>query len=259
VKHASLRLGEALRSDAAARRALWAGGQNRGARWSSRTLAGCGCRISRGALDAARDGFGLGRLGFPRARTLALRLGTGPSGNRGRAEDARRAGSVYWRKYTDTGGWEAEQGPVAMGVGSAPVLASEAEDRQSPGTDLWLLYRTSAGRIAYRLFNHGTSTWGSEELLGRPPDAPVTDNRVGAVVYGGRLHVSGKTGNDMYYASCKMPCAGEWDDWTRWVKQDGDTGDFTKLEAFGANDGYLYLWHDLASSSALHARIKVSE
>jgi hypothetical protein len=171
----------------------------------------------------------------------------------------RRSGNVYWRRYTTAGGWEAEQGPVTSGVGSPPVLASADEQRSNQGPELWLLYRTATGRIAYHLFNHSTSTWDAPELVGRTPDAPVTDAHVGAAVYRNRLHVAGKTGNDIYYASCKTPCVGDSDDWTRWVKQDGDTNFAPLLEAYGANDGYLYLWHNLAASDTLQWRTKLSE
>jgi len=71
---------------------------------------------------------------------------------------------------------------------------------------------------------------------------PNIVNRPTAAVFRGRLHIAARQGtNEIWYMSCGGACASQSADWTRWVQQDGVTDNANFLDAFGANDGYLYL------------------
>jgi hypothetical protein len=168
---------------------------------------------------------------------------------------------IYWRKYnTATHVWGSEN---SAGFQSTlpPVLASSSEDYLVPSDNyLWIVYRRSSdNRLAYRRFIPSYSIWGSELVAGQSGNQfPIPQSTPGASFYRGRLHIASLDDtNDIWYASCSMPCnyPGYW---SRCVEQDPSAQGDLVLDNYGASDGNLWLWHRLASDNHLNRRYKKS-
>lgn len=161
---------------------------------------------------------------------------------------------VYWCKYNSaTDSWGPENAAGFKTI-YPPVLASSREDYKDPNDNyLWIVYNSySAGRLAYRRFYSGSSTWGTERLAGQSDQSPTpfSQTRPAVSFFRGRLHVAILTSATLvWYMSCAMPCTGGSLHWTRLVEQDPDAKSGLTLDNYGEADGNLYLWHRRVQSA----------
>lgn len=167
---------------------------------------------------------------------------------------------LYWRRYQAGVGWGAEN---AMGFSSAypPVLASSDEDfyGNAATNALWLVYLPLGGvRVAYRKLDLATNTWGAEQLAGQADQSPGMAARATAMVFRQRFHIAVEDGaNKVGYLSCGGACAGQSNDWTRFVVQDG-TGSGLTLDNHGAYSGNSFMFRRLVGSNDLMVRVRRS-